>query len=1438
MGKKLYGLTSPQKAILYTEQFFKNTTVNNICGTVLIKEKIDFDKLIKAIHLFLKDNDSFRIRLLLDNHQEYMQYFSDDYTIDSDPIILLNNYDDLTLLENKIVETPFELINSQLFKIQLFRFSDNTGGFVVNAHHLIADACTASLVASKIITIYSSLLKGENSNLAPTSYTNYISSEQEYFSGSKFQKDKEYWEEVFSTNYELASVPSIKDENSVSCKAIRKSFTFSSLQVEQINEYCSKNKISVFNFFMALYAIYLNKTTSLEKFVIGTPILNRSNFVEKNTPGMFISTLPFNFSINKTCDFTDLCKNIASDALSMFRHQKYPYVDILEYMRKTNPSQPNLYDILISYQNTRTNRCSTDIDYEVRWTFNKNVADSMQIHLFDMNDEGILNIAYDYRTSRYTQEDITRLHSRICYMITQILDKDSILINDIEIITPEEKDFIFNTVNNTKMDYDKNINVIDMFEKQVKETPNKVALVFEDQSFTYKELNEKANQLAHYLLENNVKAKDIVGIMVHRSAEMIISILSVLKIGATYLPIDPEYPVDRINYMLEDSCTKTVLVHSATLNANIGDKYTKINVDLNLDLYSSNNIDNLHVKINPSDLIYLIYTSGSTGKPKGVMISHQNIANFILGEKKYIDFSKNKVMVSVTTICFDIFALEIWGALTSGIKLVLASDVEQVSPLKLKEICEKNKVTMIQTTPSRYTAILSDINKDDSFWNMFTDIMVGGEAFPRLLLQKLRTNLHANIFNMYGPTETTVWSTIKDLTKSSKITVGVPIANTTCYILDKNMNLLPPGVPGELYIGGDGVCSGYWHRDELNKEKFKKSMFKKENLIYNTNDLAYIDYNGEIVHLGRTDFQVKIRGYRIELEEIQTKILSYPGIKDAVVIAKDNKFLVCYYVSNKELQFSDITSYLLESLPNYMVPSYFIKIPAIPLTPNGKLNRHLLPEIPSEEQNIEKPSTETEKQIAEIISNILGTKKLNINSSFLDLGLDSLNIIKAQTMLLKYNYVLTTQDFYKYPTIKRLAQKIDSNVGASQEEEVQIPKEFKHNNKDLENFLSNVDENEDILGNVFLTGANGFVGIHVLYELLNKTNNTIYCLVRGRNYKHSLERLNKAYKFYFNTDITPYINDRIVIVSGDVTLPNFGMDISVFNTYINKFSTVIHTAAIVKHYGSFSDFEKININGTKSIALFAFAYKKRLIHISSISVSGNYLVKQCNRSVTFSENNLYIGQHYTENVYVNSKFEAEKVVLSYMEKGLTAQIQRIGILSARYTDGMFQEKIYENAFYNRLKSMVQIGAVTNDMLSQMIEFTPIDSCASAIVNLAKHSMCDNKIYHLYDPNLVSIKELVKFFRDNNILVDILSEKEFDKKLHRLSSESDSDLNYIINDVTYNQDHLLTLNYDYTVHIKSDFTQKYLEKLGFKWPYPDSDYIKKLIAYMKKTNFIN
>ena len=1024
--KNFYELTNPQKSIWLTEQFYSGTSVNNICGTLLIREKVNFSKLEESIHSFVKENDAFRLNFFYENNEIKQQVLS---TLDFDiPIIDVSDDVGLLSLENQIVDTPFD-IKKSLFNFTMFRFSDGTGGFVICMHHLISDACTSSLVASKIINTYASLLNNEEVIKSPSSYIDYINSENNYLISNKFQKDKEYWNNVLETVPEIGTIPSIKQQNNESCRAERKNFILSKEQVENINIFCSKNKISAFNFFMALYAIYIGKVSGLDDFVLGTPILNRSTFVEKNTPGMFISTVPFRFIITDSLSFTDFTKKIASDSLGMFRHQKYPYQNILEDIRKKNPSQPNLFDILISYQNTKTNRNTATIPYDVRWTFNHNLADSMQIHLFDMNDEGLLNISYDYRLDKYNEEDICAIHDRICYMIEQVLSCNDLNLNDIEIVTPKERDIILNVFNNSYLEYDKTKTVIDYFEQQVKNTPDRIALVCEEKEFTYKTLNEEANKLAHYLIQNNVKHKDIVGIMVHRSPEMIIGLLSILKVGACYLPIDPEYPTDRVSYMLQDSNCSTVLVHSNTFNL-INDTYNKIDISLNSDAYNSNEIENLNINIFPDDLIYMIYTSGSTGNPKGVMLTHQNINNFIIAEKQHIDFSQNKVMLSVTTICFDIFALEIWCSLTSGMKVVLANDLEQMTPNLIRKLCNKYNVNMIQTTPSRFSTLLKNKYKLD-FFNKFTDIMVGGEAFPQTLLENLRKNSKANIFNMYGPTETTVWSTIKDLTHTSNITIGKPIANTTCYILDKNKHLLPPYVAGELYIGGDGVSNGYWNRTSLTNEKFIKSPFKENEIIYNTNDLAYYTNSGEIVHLGRTDFQVKIRGYRIELEGIENKIMKFNDILDCVVLPVDNATRLCaYYISEKDINIVDLRNTLSQQLPNYMVPNYFVKMENFPYTPNGKINKKALP-LPelSTDKKIVPPRNDFDEYIILKLQTYIGIENVSITDSFFDIGGDSLTAINLSTKLSnKYHINFSVRDILETPIIKDMSDSVSSKI--------------------------------------------------------------------------------------------------------------------------------------------------------------------------------------------------------------------------------------------------------------------------------------------------------------------------------------------------------------------------------------------------------------------------
>ena len=1455
MEQKKYPLTNPQKNIYLIENYYNGTPVNNVCGTCTFHSVLNFELLRKALYMMIENNDSFKMHLEL-KHGEVFQFLDSSLAYNIE-IVDVADMSGVDAIENEFKKKVYNVFsNESTFDIKIFRFPNNQGGYVIQIHHLFSDSWTLGLVAHKVAEYYNLLLNEQHEldSEKKFSYIDYIDDEIAYTNSDKFKKDEEYWNLVFNTIPENATIYSKLNNTSsqTDCTACRSKFNLDKNKLDLINNFCKENKISIFNFLMSVYSIYISKITGLDDFNIGTPILNRSNFAQKQTFGVFIGTLPLRFNIDSSESFIDYSKKVAVNSLSLLRHSKYPYQALLENLRAKQPDLPNLYNILLSYQITKTN--TDGYDYETRWAFNGNCPDDMQIHILDLNDSGSMDIYYDFKASKYDENDIANMHKRILYIIDQVLKKENIKIADINAITRSEKLKISSKFNKTTVQYDTSKTIVDLFEEKVSSNPLATAIVCNGNKLSYSDLNKKANQLAHHLAKNNIGKNDLVCIMTSRSTEMVIGLLAILKLGACYIPVDPSYPSERVNYLIENSCSKAILVDNTTLNSI--ENTVKINISLDNDCYTSEDSNNLNTEISSDSLMYLIYTSGSTGNPKGVMLTHKNIHNFLVGINNVIDFKYNKTILSITTICFDIFGLELWGGLTNGLTVVIATENEQNNTELLNKLCIENHVEIMQTTPSRMSYFL---NSDGSleFLNYLNAILLGGESLPEKIVDDLQDRCTAKIFNMYGPTETSIWSTIKEIKDSKNISIGTPIANTRCYILDNKLNLLPPYTPGLLYIGGDGVSKGYYHLPDKTLERFIKSPFnykkkqrtngahklsssfkQSKEFLYNTGDLAYYDEEGTIYHLGRNDFQIKLRGYRIELGEIENKILTFPGVKETAVIANSNS-LICFYTTSDSIKIkeSDLISYLLECLPEYMVPAEFITLEAMPLTPNGKLDRKALPKTTKSIVEDELPTTNTEKLLAMLVSKVTKKDVTNINETFIGMGLDSLGIIQVQTELLSCNINITTHYFYKYPTIKKLAKKIDAKTNNYTEQNSQIPEQFKHHQDEILNSISSIDVNENILGNVLLTGATGFIGIHILNELLNTTTNKLYCLIRGDDYETRLRKLINNYKFYFSEDISAYINNRIFIVGGDISYINLKLKFDDYEFLKNNINTLINGAAIVKHYGQFEDYEKNNIEGTKNIIDFAYQNGIRLMHLSSISVSGNYLVKQDNRDVDFSENDLYIGQHYQDNNYVYSKMEAEKLIYQYMAKGLKAKVLRIGIASGRFSDGFFQKSIEENAFYGRIKSIIKMQAVSDSMTLQNIEFTPVDLCAKAIVTLAKNSVGDNKVYHIYNHNLITIFKLLEAMKKMNIKIDILNSGDFNDYILNLTKTEQSALKGIINDLVYDDNNLLTINYNFTVNIHSDYTKNYLHLLNFDWPVIDEQYLLKILKYMKDVNFI-
>ena len=482
-----------------------------------------------------------------------------------------------------------------------------------------------------------------------------------------------------------------------------------------------------------------------------------------------------------------------------------------------------------------------------------------------------------------------------------------------------------------------------LFEEQVERTPDNVALVFEDRLVTYKELNQRANSLAKVLRDKGVKPDEIVGIMVNRSVEMIAGILAILKAGGAYLPIEPEYPEDRIRFILQDSGMDIILTDNNNINRISGINSINVNNKIIYD-YSMDNPVNQN---SSKDLAYIIYTSGSTGRPKGVMIEHSSVINFVEAVSKRMNFSTNAIVLSSTTYCFDIFVFEVITSLLKGARIVLANEAERRTPRLICELISKHNVNILLTTPSKMRLLVSE-DENLPMLNSIDEIMLGGEPFPHDLLKKLKKSLKAKIINGYGPTETTVGVSFKELINDRRISVGRPIDNTKFYLLDKNLELLPIGIPGELYIGGASLARGYLNRPDLTAKSFIESPFNPNEKLYKTGDVARWYSKGEIDLLGRTDSQVKINGYRIELGEIENSILKIPGIQGAVVINKkvlNNKQALCAYLkTDGQVSSGYVREYLSKILPDYMIPSYITFIDEIPLNSNGKVDREKLPD--------------------------------------------------------------------------------------------------------------------------------------------------------------------------------------------------------------------------------------------------------------------------------------------------------------------------------------------------------------------------------------------------------------------------------------------------------------------------------------------------------------
>ncbi len=987
-----YPLTYPQKNIYQTEITYPGTSIGTISATLRIKDKdINLDYINEALNLIISSNDGMRCRIKLIDREPRQYFIEHDYEqfdildFSDKPLEALFEYDTAQ------TQIPFDIIDNKLYYFSIIKLSDNECAIFSKVHHIINDAWAIVRVGNLVLDYYEKLKNGEEVDISNVpSYLDYINDEMNYLSSDRVEVDKNFWNtrlDVFPNNVTLKQ----RKSRIVSLKSKRKTYLLPEKLSKQLREYCKETKTSIFAVILSAFSIYLKRTTHEHNMVIGTPVLNRSSRRQKKTLGMFISTVPLFIDLQEDDNFIEFNKKLTREWMSVLKHQRYPFELLLKQAREKYKELKDLFDVVISYQNASFTENQSSTNHKSRWHFNECQLESLTIHINDREGEGILVLDYDYLDDLFYEKEIDFLHDNFIRVLWHALDNPTRQMSKLELISENEKTKLLDEFNSRTVEYDMNLTLVDLFKSQVLKTPDKAAVISGNKKATYKELDAMSDILASKLLDKGLKEEDIVCLMTDKSIEMIASILAILKAGGAYLAIECDLPDERKSYIFKDSGAKFLIVRNKDEDCSEfgGEVIYTSEIDFNEKTLSVKN------KAKANNSAYIMYTSGTTGQPKGVVIEHKSAVNYVHAFLDEFKYDGNEIVLQQSSYLFDAFVEEVYPTLSSGATLVLANKYGAKDMSGLIRTIKRHNVSVISVSP----LVLNELNKINDFPSVKTYIS-GGDVLKYEYYNNLILN--ADVYNTYGPTEATVCAAYHKCENDVKenIPIGKPIANYKIYILDANLSLVPIGTCGELYISGPGLARGYLNKPELTNEAFIDSPFEKGERLYRTKDIARWYPMGEIEYMGRTDRQVKIRGVRIELGEIESEMLKIDGIRTAVVIDRvitDNKKKLCaYYQRSGEVSVNEVRDRLRKALPSYMVPSYFLDMEKMPLTPSGKVNYELLPSVDrmilSEETEYIAPYNDTEKDLADIIKNLLKIERVGMNDNYFELGGDSLDL--------------------------------------------------------------------------------------------------------------------------------------------------------------------------------------------------------------------------------------------------------------------------------------------------------------------------------------------------------------------------------------------------------------------------------------------------------------
>jgi len=925
----------------------------------------------------------------------------------------------LTLTKNQLQtwikqrsQIPFNL-EKRSFDSALIKISPKEFVWYLNTHQIISDGFSLSLILKQVSKIYA--LSG---HIKPPQFQDYINDERKYRKSERYQKAKDYWKQQNPieplTFY--GKMP-LKRTTHVQRQTIK-------LGVERTQK-LKADESAPFNLFISILATYLHRITGNQRITIGLPLHNRRTKAHKETIGSFMQILPLHIEIEENDNFTSLTRKIAKKTYESFRHSQYVI---------RNPSQQPVYEVTLNYH-TETFLTFHKTPVKFDWIHNGHGNDSLDIQIHDFTSTGNFTIDFDFHCDVFNKEQRQLAIQHFLKILDAYLENPEQPIQRIDLLSVEEKQRILVEFNQTQVAYPQEQCIHHLFEAQVERTPDAIAVIFKDQTLSYRSLNQRANQLAYQLQSLGVKPDMLVGICIERSLNIIIALLGILKAGGAYLPLEPSYPKQRLAFMLEDAQISVLLTEQNLIAKLPKHKAQLLCLDKKTPSQRLNNPNN---SVSPENLAYVIYTSGSTGRPKGVMITHRNLHNAYHAWEDAYQLTHLKTHLQMANFSFDVFSGDLIRALCSGGQLILCPQQSLLEPDKLHQLIQEKQIECAEFVPAVLRQLLQYLEKTAQTLNFMKCLVVGSDVFYIKEYQQIKKILppQTRIINSYGVSEATIDSTYFTYFESTQISgivpIGHPFANTQIYILDRHCQPVPIGVAGELHIGGAGLSRGYFNRPELTQEKFIPNPFNQGTRLYKTGDLARYLPDGNIEYLGRIDNQIKIRGFRIELGEIEAVLGQHPAVREnAVIVDKTEKRLIAFIVLKQNIEKTDLRTFIQKQLPDYMIPSAFMPMEAMPLTPNGKIDRHALLNKFSvtsyhlSQKTFVAPRTPEEELLANIWSTVLGLEKVSIHDNFFELGGHSLLATQIVSRIRdNLSLELPLRHLFESPTIAGLTEQL------------------------------------------------------------------------------------------------------------------------------------------------------------------------------------------------------------------------------------------------------------------------------------------------------------------------------------------------------------------------------------------------------------------------------